>query len=44
MILDVMVYIKKREKNQEVVPEDILSDEGDMQIVPMLLECVEEIS
>jgi ATP-dependent RNA helicase DOB1 len=42
-IVDVMVHIKPRNKNEEPIPTDV-SNDGEMEVIPMILENIYEIS
>jgi len=42
-IVDTLVHIKKRKKNEEPVPIDY-SEEGDMEVLPMILDSIAEVS
>ena len=42
-IVDVMIHIKHRKKNEEPKPV-MLSEPGEMEVIPMNLECIYEIS
>lgn len=42
-IVDVLLHIKKRSKNEEPQPQ-ALEEEGDMEVIPMTLDCIQEVS
>lgn len=42
-IVDVLLHIKKRGKNEEPQPQPIL-EEGEMEVIPMTLDCIQEVS
>ena len=42
-IVDVMIHIQHRKKNEEPKPAHLF-EEGEMEVIPMLLECIYEIS
>ena len=42
-VVDTLLHIKKRKKNEEPAPNDY-SEEGDMEVLPMILDCIFEVS
>ena len=38
-----MLHIKRREKNQEILPA-LFSEDGEMQVIPLILDCIDEVS
>ena len=43
-IIDVMVHIKARTFQSDKIEPGKITEEGEMEVIPMLLECVQEIS
>jgi len=43
-IIDVMVHIKPRQNKNETPQPALMKDEGEMEVVPMLISCIKEIS
>lgn len=43
-IIDVMVYIKPRIQKSDKVEPVSINEDGEMEVVPMLLECIQDIS
>lgn len=44
IVVDVMLHIKPRQKNEEPEPHKISELNGQMEIIPIDLECVQQIS
>jgi len=38
-----MLHIKLRKKNEEPMPSPI-DEEGEMEVIPLLIDCIEEIT
>jgi hypothetical protein len=39
-----MLHIKQRKKNEEPQPSPIEDEEGEMEVIPLLIDCIEEIT